>query len=94
MDEFVIEWLRGQTVAAITAPAGSALKTRLKKLAAEHPDECDFIENNDGSVFGHVPLKCVKVSWPRQYSEETKQKMAEQIARVREKKESKTVLND
>ena len=74
MDEFVIEWLRGQTVAAITAPSASALKTKLIKLVADHPEECDCIENKDGSVFGHVPVKYLHIYAPREVSEEEKEK--------------------
>lgn len=94
MDEFVIEWLRGQTVAAITAPAGSALKNKLIKLSNDYPGECDYIENKDGSVFGHVPVKYVKVSRPREYSEEVKKKFASHLPHRGQSNDQKTVLDD
>lgn len=88
MDEFVIEWLRGQTVAAITAPSASALKTKLQKLAADHPEECNCIENKDGSVFGHVPVKYIKVSPPRQlnFSEEQREKLRTNMKSLHDKR--------
>ena len=81
MDEFVIEWLRGQTVAAITAPSASALKTKLQKLATDHPQECDCIENKDGSVFGHVPVKYLHIYAPREISEEAKEAYRKNLKR-------------
>lgn len=77
MNEFVIEWLKGQNVASITAPSGSALKNKLIKLSKKYPDECDYFENKDGSVFGHVPVKFVKISPPKTISEETLKKLQE-----------------
>ena len=91
MDEFVIEWLRGQTVAAITAPSASALKTKLIKLAADHPEECDYIENKDGSVFGHVPVKYIKLRAPQNVSEEQREKLRARGKELSMKKRSKTV---
>lgn len=94
MDEFVIEWLKGQTVAAITAPSASALKTKLQKLAADHPEECNCIENKDGSVFGHVPVKYLHIYAPREISEEEKEKrraLLEYNQRKNSQKPSETV---
>lgn len=84
MDEFVIEWIRGDTMAAITAPNSSRLKGRLLKLVEEHPDECDVRINRDGSVFGHVPIKYVKLHAPRELSDEARAAKSERMRAFRE----------
>lgn len=79
MNEFVIEWLRGQTVATVTAPSGSRLKGRMMKLLEQYPDEVDVHENRDGSICGHVPVSYIKVSHPRKISEEQKKASGERF---------------
>lgn len=83
MNEYVIEWLQGSTRAAITAPAGSALKNKLVKLAEQYPEECDVLVNDDGSVFGHVPVKYIKIYRPREVSEELRQKASDRMRQMR-----------
>ena len=91
MDDFVIEWLRGQTVATITAPNGSALKTRVQKLSIEHPEDCQVvIENKDGSILAHVPVKYIKLNPPKQVSEET----LARLRNYRAKNHPNSALND
>ena len=77
MEEFVIEWLKGESRAAISAPSGTKIKNKLKKLAEEKPTECDCYENPDGYVFGHVPVSYIRIQAPREYSEEAKKKLVE-----------------
>lgn len=87
MNENVIEWLRGSDIAGITAPAGSRLKGRVMKLAQTHPDQVEIVkENQDGSIFAHVPVKFIKVSPPRRVSEEQKAAAAERFKRIWEEK--------
>ncbi len=76
-NEFCIEWVKGDSTATVTAPEGSALNTRLTRLAAEYPGEVD-VRNSE--LF-HVPVKWVKVSPPprRTYTEEQKQKARERM---------------
>ena len=85
LQEFIIEWLRGQTQAAITAPNGSALKGRLIKLSQDHPTECDYIQNKDGSVFGHIPVNYLHFYAPRKLSEEEKEKRTQNLLSARDK---------
>jgi hypothetical protein len=90
MEEFVIEWLKGQDRAAISAPSGSAMKNKLLKLAKDHPSECDYFENPDGYALGHVPVKYIKINPPRTVSEETKEKLAERVHNIRNKNGQKS----
>lgn len=39
MNEFAINWIKGADYAEITVPSGTALKSKLLKLAEEKPDE-------------------------------------------------------
>lgn len=75
--ENVIEWIRGQQTATLTLTRGS-LATRVKKLAEQRPEECQIIvQNEDGSILAHVPVKWFKINPPREISEETLEKMRE-----------------
>ena len=82
-NEFCIEWVKGDSTATVTAPEGSALNTRLTKLAEEYPDEVD-VRNSE--LF-HVPVKWVKVSPPprRTNTEEQKQKARERMKALLDK---------
>ena len=70
VNENVIEWLKGDTVAAVTAPTSSKLKGMITRLHAKYPDEVKIIANNmDGSIFAHVPVDYVTLKRPREMSE-------------------------
>ena len=86
MNEFCIEWIKGEKKASVTAPNASRIKGKVLKLAESHPDEVDYIINKDGSIFAHVPVDWVKISPPTKMNltEEEKQKRAERMRKVRE----------
>ena len=70
VNENVIEWLRGDKVAAVTAPSKSKLKGMITRLAEKCPDEVEILERNkDGSIFAHVPVEFVVIRKPKQVSE-------------------------
>ena len=51
MNEFAINWIKGADYAEITVPNGTALKSKLLKLAEEKPEEVNHvIINKDGSI--------------------------------------------
>lgn len=71
MREFCIEWVKGNEYAGVTAPSGSALKSKIKKFSEERPEDVKIIaENDDGSIFAHIPVKYVKISPPRKMTDE------------------------
>ena len=43
MNEFSIEWIKGGSYAGVSAPSGTALKSKLFKLAKEYPNEVEII---------------------------------------------------
>lgn len=74
MNEYSIEWLKGDEVAGITVPSGTALKSKLLRLAKDNPNEVVIMaKNGDGSLFAHIPVKYIKISPPKKVSEEQKE---------------------
>ena len=59
--------------------------TKIRKLAEEYPEECVIThENKDGSLVARVPKKWVKVSPPRQLTDEQKAQAAERLRKARQ----------
>lgn len=84
MNENVIEWIRGDDRATVTAPNASKLKGQVVRLAEKYPDEVDYEENEDGSICGHVPARWVNVRHPRNLSDEQKERLADNLRKARE----------
>ena len=76
-----VEFLTGQRKVTFTFTARKYIN-RIKKYKESHPDDVDFVENSDGSICGHVPLKWLKISPPRKVELTDKQK-AERSERMR-----------
>lgn len=48
MNEFAINWLKGADYAEVSAPSGSALKSKLMSLAEKYPEDVtNIIINKD-----------------------------------------------
>lgn len=77
-----VEFLTGQRKATFT------FTDKMKKFKESHPDDIDFIENSDGSICGHVPLKWLKISPPRKVVL-TDEQRAERSARMKKLAESR-----
>lgn len=74
MNEFAIEWIRGDKEAYITMPSSTKLKSTLKKLAENYPDEVHIIkENEDGSILAKLPVKYISIRHPRRVSDEQRE---------------------
>lgn len=77
--ENVIEFIENEDRACVTFTQKRYI-TKIEKLAKSHPEECEILaRNQDGSICAHIPVKWVKVSPPRQMSEEQKQAAAERL---------------
>ena len=60
---------------------------KIEKYAQSHPEEVTIISrNNDGSIFAHVPEKWVKLSPPKEVSEEQRQAASERFKKMHEDK--------
>ena len=87
MNEFCIEWIKGNDYAGVTVPSGTALKSKLMKYAEERPDEVKvMVVNTDGSAFFHIPVNYIKVSPPRKVSEEQREAAGERFRKMWEEK--------
>lgn len=90
MNEFAIEWIKGRNYAGVTVPSGTALKSKLVRLAEKNPEEVQIIEENeDGSMFAHVPVNYVKISPPRKISEEQKEAASKRFKQMWKNKQIK-----
>lgn len=77
--ENVIEFLEGEAMATVTFSQGR-YKSRIKKLAAERPEECEIVaENQDGSICAHIPVSWVKINPSPKVTEETRQRSRERM---------------
>lgn len=76
-----VEFLTGQRKVTFTFTARKYIN-RIKKYKESHPDDVDFVENSDGSICGHVPLKWLKISPPRKV-ELTDEQKAERSERMK-----------
>lgn len=86
-NECVIEWIPGRDYVGLTAKNGSAWKNRCEELEKEFPEDVKIIaRNNDGSIFAHLPYSYIKINPPRKYSDETKEKAAERLNKMRAEK--------
>lgn len=83
MNEFCIEWIKGQQIATVSFPTSSKMKNAVIRLAEQYPDEVDYIENEDGSIYGHVPVKYIAIRHPRVMTEEQKEAAAERLRAAR-----------
>ena len=86
VNENVIEWLRGDKVAAVTALSKSKLKGMITRLAEKCPDEVEILERNkDGSIFAHVPVEFVTIRRPRrlELTAEQREKIGERLQKSR-----------
>ncbi len=79
--ENTIEFIRGEERATVSFSQGRYI-SRIKKLAAERPEECQILaENKDGSICAHVPVAWVRITPPRELTDEQRQQMAEAMRR-------------
>lgn len=59
--ENAIEWITGQDRITVSLTQKKYI-SKVKKLAARYENEVDYVENEDGSIVAHLPLKALKLS--------------------------------
>ena len=80
-NENAIEFMTNGTKATLTFSQGR-YKSVIRKLAEKHPDDCQIVaDNEDGSICAHVPVAWIRISPPKQYTEEQRQQMGERMRR-------------
>lgn len=79
--ENVIEFIKDEQRATVTLSQGR-YKTRIRKLAAERPEECEIVaENKDGSLCAHIPVSWIRINPGMELMEEQKRKKADELRR-------------
>ena len=83
-NENAIEFLTREKYAVVSFTSPKHIN-RIKKIYEERGDDFKYLkENTDGSVCAKIPLKWVKISPPKQMSEEAKQAASERFKKMRE----------
>ncbi len=78
MKENNIEWLNGQQTVTVTLSQAKFIN-KVKRLAEQREDVEIVAENSDGSICAHLPLKFIKISAPRQLTEEQREQARERL---------------
>mgnify|MGYP000052028622 FL=1 len=82
-NENVIEFMTNDIRATLSFSQGR-YKSVIRKLAEKRPEDCQIIaDNEDGSICAHVPVSWLRISPPRQYTEEQRQQMGERLKQNR-----------
>ena len=82
MRENVIEWYTGSDTVTVTLTQQRFIN-KIRKLAETNANVTIDAENEDGSVLAHLPLNFLRISAPRQMSEEQKAEASERLKSVR-----------
>lgn len=77
-----IEFMKNSDRATASFTQGRFI-SKMKKLISKHPEESDIHENEDGSILCHFPVSWIKVTPPRQMSEEQRQAVSERMRNYR-----------
>lgn len=81
--ENVIEWVKGQSTATITAPNKSRLMSMVSAAKERMPEDVEITENADGSIVAHVPAAWVKIRVPRQLTDDQKAALASKLSAMK-----------
>ena len=81
MNEFVIEWIKGNSVASVTCPSNSRLANKIRNLAKNHK-EIIVIRDENGALFAHIPVSTVSIRKPIEISDEKRQELSERMKRM------------
>lgn len=82
MNEFVIEWIKGNSTASVTCPSNSRLANKIRNLAKNHK-EIIVIRDENGALFAHIPVSSVSIRKPTEISDEKRQELSERMKNVR-----------
>ena len=84
-NENVIEFVKDSNWATVTVTQGR-YKSRIEKLAAERPEECEIVvKNRDGSMTAHIPVSWIRINPSMNLTEEQRKRIAERMRQNRKK---------
>lgn len=84
MRENCIEWINGHDRVTVTLSQGRLIN-KVKKLSEKYKEVEIVRENKDGTLLAHLPLKFIKISAPRQVTDEQKEKARERFNSMHKK---------
>ena len=90
MRENVIEWYTGNDTITVTLTQQRFIN-KVRKLAETNANVTIDAENEDGSVLAHIPLNFLRISAPRQMSEEQKAEASERLKLMRKPSNNREV---
>lgn len=83
-NENCIEWLNNQKEITLSLCQEKWIN-KIKKLHKNNPDDVEIIaENVDGSICAKLPISFLKISPPRQVTEEQRQLASERFKKMHE----------
>ena len=83
-NENCIEWLNNQKEITLSLCQEKWIN-KIKKLHINNPDDVEIIaENVDGSICAKLPISFLKISPPRQVTEEQRQLASERFKKMHE----------
>ena len=83
MNELSIYRTKTDDMWEVTFASNTRMKGKLMKLAEAHPDEVkNLTVNKDGSVYALIPLKWVKLGYPRVVSDEFRERARERLNKL------------
>lgn len=82
-NENCIEWINGQQTVTVTFCERKYIN-KIYALKERCPDDIEIITNQDGSICATLPKKFIKISPPKQVSEEQRQAASERFKQMRE----------
>lgn len=75
--ENVIEWVKDENRATLSLSQRRTI-TRVKRLAERYPDQSFILaENEDGSLYAHIPVSWIKINPPKELTKEQRNKQAD-----------------
>lgn len=84
--ENCIEWITGQRIATFTLSYKKSVN-KVRALALLHKEVKILADNDDGTIYGRIPVKFIKLAAPRFVSEEQREQMRERFLARQNKEE-------
>ena len=74
-----IEWIKNAKRATVSLSQRRTI-SRVKKLAARYPDQCQIVaENKDGSICAHIPVSWVRINPEMKLTDEQRKQRADTL---------------
>lgn len=81
--ENAIEWYSGRKTMTLSL-SQRKLINKIKKMAAENPDDISYSENADGTICAHIPVAYLSIRKPRFVSEEEREQARIRFMKLKE----------